>query len=66
MSQNLNKQLSFRPRNIDHFKPMQVLKTEDVPDLNNFATTINRTVPQMPTGMEKEEECVSFFCHCLQ
>ncbi|KAH9526443.1 Glycosyltransferase 64 protein C4 [Dermatophagoides farinae] len=57
MSQNLNKQLSFRPRNIDHFKPMQVLKTEDVPDLNNFATTINRTVPQMPTGMEKEEEC---------
>ena len=49
--------LSFRARALDTTKPMPVLRADDVPDLPDFAA-INRAVPQMPTGMEKEEECV--------
>jgi len=48
--------LSFRARALDASKPMPVYKSEEVPDLPDFAA-INRAVPQMPTGMEKEEEC---------
>lgn len=48
--------LSFRNRNPDPSKPMPVFKSGDIPDLPDFAQ-INRSVPQMPTGMEKEEEC---------
>ncbi|XP_038045377.1 enhancer of polycomb homolog 1-like [Patiria miniata] len=47
--------LSFRARALDASKPMPVFKTEDLPDLPDFSA-INRAVPQMPTGMEKEEE----------
>jgi enhancer of polycomb-like protein len=49
--------LSFRARALDSTKPMPVFRSEEVPDLPDFAA-INRAVPQMPTGMEKEEECV--------
>lgn len=49
--------LSFRARALDVTKPMQVLRPGDVPDLPDFG--INRAVPQLPTGMEKEEESVS-------
>jgi len=48
--------LSFRARALDSTKPMPVFRSEEVPDLPDFAA-INRAVPQMPTGMEKEEEC---------
>lgn len=48
--------LSFRARALDASKPMPIYYTEEVPDLHDFAA-INRAVPQMPTGMEKEEEC---------
>lgn len=37
---------------------MPVFRAEEIPDLPDFAA-INRAVPQMPTGMEKEEESVS-------
>ena len=37
---------------------MPVFRSEEIPDLPDFQA-INRAVPQMPTGMEKEEECVS-------
>ena len=50
--------LSFRARALDPSKSMPVLRSEDVPDLPDFAS-INRAVPQIPTGMEKEEESVS-------
>ena len=50
--------LSFRARALDACKPMPVFRAEEIPDLPDFAA-INRAVPQMPTGMEKEEECVS-------
>ncbi|PRP84671.1 hypothetical protein PROFUN_07921 [Planoprotostelium fungivorum] len=46
--------LSFRPRPIDVNRPMPVL--HNLPDLDaDFAST-SRSVPQMPTGMEAEEE----------
>lgn len=50
--------LSFRARALDASKAMPVFRAEEIPDLSDFAA-VNRAVPQMPTGMEKEEECVS-------
>ena len=49
--------LSFRARALDATKPLPIYNAVDLPDLSEFST-INRTVPQMPTGMEKEEETV--------
>lgn len=42
---------------MDAAKPMAVFMAHELPDLPDF-TIINRAVPQMPTGMEKEEETV--------
>lgn len=50
--------VSFRARALDASRPMPVFRADEIPDLPDFAT-INRSVPQMPTGMEKEEETVS-------
>uniref|UniRef100_A0A671N9S2 Enhancer of polycomb homolog n=1 Tax=Sinocyclocheilus anshuiensis TaxID=1608454 RepID=A0A671N9S2_9TELE len=47
--------LSFRARALDASKPLPVFRCEDLPDLHEYAS-INRAVPQMPTGMEKDEE----------
>uniref|UniRef100_A0A8C5AD00 Enhancer of polycomb homolog n=1 Tax=Gadus morhua TaxID=8049 RepID=A0A8C5AD00_GADMO len=47
--------LSFRARALDAAKPLPVYRNKDLPDLND-CVSINRAVPQMPTGMEKEEE----------
>lgn len=47
--------LSFRARALDANKSLPVYHAEDVPDLPDIAS-VNRVVPQMPTGMEKEEE----------
>ena len=49
--------LSFRARALDANKSLPVYHAEDVPDLPDIAS-VNRVVPQMPTGMEKEEETV--------
>jgi len=51
--------LSFRARALDATKPMPIYMSEELPDLPEYSA-INRAVPQMPSGMEKEEECVSF------
>lgn len=51
--------LSFRARALDASKPMPIYMAEEVPDLPEYSA-INRAVPQMPSGMEKEEESVSF------
>ena len=51
--------LSFRARQLDSNKPLPVYRVEELPDLTELST-INRAVPQMPTGMEKEEETVSY------
>ena len=50
--------LSFRARQVDYTKPLPIYLNHDLPDLQDFAA-INRSVPQMPTGMEKDEEAVS-------
>ncbi|XP_035532411.1 enhancer of polycomb homolog 2 isoform X1 [Morone saxatilis] len=47
--------LSFRARALDAAKPLPVYRNRDLPDLSD-CVSINRAVPQMPTGMEKEEE----------
>ncbi|KAF5899164.1 enhancer of polycomb 2, partial [Clarias magur] len=47
--------LSFRARALDAAKPLPVYSNGDIPDLND-CVSISRAVPQMPTGMEKEEE----------
>lgn len=49
--------LSFRARALDAAKPLPVYRNRDLPDLTD-CVSINRAVPQMPTGMEKEEELV--------
>lgn len=52
--------LSFRARQLDANKPLPIYRVEELPDLSEIST-INRAVPQMPTGMEKEEETVSYY-----
>ncbi|XP_072114741.1 enhancer of polycomb homolog 2 isoform X4 [Mobula birostris] len=47
--------LSFRARALDAAKPLPIYRAKDLPDLQD-CVSINRAVPQMPTGMEKEEE----------
>lgn len=49
--------VSFRARTLDSNKPLPVYTEEELPDLAEYVAN-NRTVPQMPTGMEKEEESV--------
>ena len=56
--------LSFRARALDATKPMPVYKAVEIPDMPDFAA-INRAVPQMPTGMDKEEETVSLLLKLL-
>ena len=50
--------LSFRARALDSNKSLPVYHADDIPDLQDY-TSVHRVVPQMPTGMEKEEETVS-------
>ena len=47
--------LNFRARTLDASKPMQVFNAEELPELADL-NAINRSVPAMPSGMEKEEE----------
>lgn len=48
--------VSFRARALDASKPMPIYMAEELPDLPDYSA-INRVVPQMPSGMQKEEEC---------
>lgn len=50
--------LSFRARALDAGKPMPICMAEELPELPDYSV-IHRAVPQMPSGMEEEEECVS-------
>ncbi|KAG5678277.1 hypothetical protein PVAND_007966 [Polypedilum vanderplanki] len=51
----MSTKLSFRARALDPSKPMPIYYAEELPDLHEYSA-INRAVPQMPSGMEKEEE----------
>ncbi|XP_040578733.1 enhancer of polycomb homolog 1 [Lepeophtheirus salmonis] len=48
----MTSKLSFRARALDASKPMAIYDREELPEL----AAINRAVPALPTGMEKEEE----------
>ena len=47
--------LSFRARQVDYGKRLPIYVNDELPDIGEYAA-INRSVPQMPSGMEKEEE----------
>lgn len=47
--------LTFRARTLDASKPMPIYNVEDLPELTDI-NFINRAVPALPSGMEKEEE----------
>ena len=51
--------LSFRARALDAARPLPIYRAEALLDLQE-CVSINRAVPQMPTGMEREEEAVCF------
>eukprot|EP00124_Ichthyophonus_hoferi_P000935 Ihof_evm20s40 gene=Ihof_evmTU20s40 len=47
--------LTFRARAIDMAKPLPIMLAQNIPDLAE-ATSVQRALPQMATGMDKEEE----------
>ena len=47
--------LTFRARTLDATKAMSIYRAEDLPELAD-SSAISRSVPAMPSGMEKEEE----------
>ena len=47
--------LNFRARTLDASKPLSIYHLEDLPELTDL-NAISRSVPEMPSGMEKEEE----------
>lgn len=51
----MTSKLTFRARTLDASKPMAIYNAEDLPELTDL-NAINRSVPAMPSGMEKEEE----------
>lgn len=53
----MSTKLSFRARTLDPSKPMPIYFADELPDIQEYSA-INRAVPQMPSGMEKEEESV--------
>ena len=52
---NSEKRTNFRARNLDATRPMAIYNVEDLPELTEL-NAISRSVPAMPSGMEKEEE----------
>jgi enhancer of polycomb-like protein len=51
----MTSKLTFRARTLDAAKPMAIHRAEELPELA-AESAINRAVPALPTGMEKEEE----------
>lgn len=53
---------NMRTRNLDHAKPLVVYDAvhDVLPERLDIASGISRTTNTAPTGMEKEEELVSF------
>lgn len=49
--------LSFRARALDAARPLPVYKRAELPQLTDCGF-ISRAVPQMPSGMDKDEELV--------
>ncbi|PAA62068.1 hypothetical protein BOX15_Mlig003081g2 [Macrostomum lignano] len=47
--------VSFRARALDSNRPLQLHFDHEIPDLSDYAS-ISRSVPLLPSGMEKDEE----------
>lgn len=60
----LNKPL-FRARAVDSSKQLPIYQKDEISGNKDFLGQ-NRSVPQMPTGMEKEEESVSYLFVIVQ
>lgn len=60
--------LSFRPRPIDVNRAIPIFTDADAEELDDrdygSVSGLSRSVPQMPTGMEAEEEEVRWYCLC--
>ena len=52
--------LYFRSKALDSHRALPIFIGASLPELSE-SSSINRDVPEMPTGMEKEEECEK---HC--
>ena len=46
---------SLRSRKLDYKKPLWIYQHDQVSDLDE-SSALNRTIPQVATGVEKEEE----------
>lgn len=57
--------VSFRARKLDETRPLMVVHDEAVLEAEG-TPVVNRSVPDMPTGMEKEEEREAHFVRALQ
>lgn len=53
----MGKKLSFRAKAIDPNRRMPIFTAEELVGVSDYVS-INRELPQMPTGMEKDEEKV--------
>jgi len=51
----MSSKLTFRARTLDSARPLAIYLAQDLPELVDL-NSINRAVPALPTGMEKEEE----------
>jgi len=51
----MSSKLTFRARTLDSSRPLAIYLAQDLPELVDL-NSINRAVPVLPTGMEKEEE----------
>ena len=49
--------VTFRAKALEHSRKMAIYVGDEIPEMTDFAI-VNRTVPELPSGMEKEEETV--------
>jgi hypothetical protein len=49
----------FRNRKINNKQPLHVYRAVDIPDLDE-TVSLQRSIPQTETGVDKEEETVRF------
>jgi enhancer of polycomb-like protein len=47
---------TFRTKALDPSKPLPIYRGDEHPDVLKETASVNRAVPAMPTGMDKEDE----------
>ena len=51
----MSSKVTFRARMVDSARPLSIFKAEELPDIADI-NNMGRSVPALPSGMEKEEE----------